>query len=479
MIEKIEFEEFITSKSWINHFIKKLFNNFNINFDKGKTVFFIILSYSFYVSSLIFLYIQRRKLFFLSGILYFFSYLVNALLYLSNKSDDKSRSIFLLQEKWKGIISFLFIFFSIFGRFRNREIFYLFILYLFLSNIIYFYNILMKIISKDTKAFTIYLPDYIRGRIKYFFSFILNNNLSFLPNGTDFDLLILTFVPIIGHQKIFFYIAIVFLFFDSALRLYLFFINYLKIEKGMKRTINIATRKNVRVFAALLGGGIGKRIGAEIPKQYLTIKDIPIFIYTIQKFENSPAVNKILLVVPKNWTAKTKELLTQFGLKKVYDVIPGGDTRQLSSFKAIQYFETVLRDEDIVLIHDIVRPNISLKLIEDCVNKVQEGIGAIPVYKSKDTIIKENDKIKGIVKDILDREFVYSVQTPQGFRFGIIKECHKKAFRENYVDATDDASLLIRYGYEVKIFEGDPRNIKITDLTDLYLFERIISDENR
>ncbi len=476
MIDKIEFEDFIESRSWINYLIRKLINKLNINFDKSKMIFFIILSYLFYFTSLILLYIQKRKLFFISGILYFLSYLVNAILYLNKKSDDKTKSIFLLQEKWKAVISFLFMFYSIFGRFRDKEIFYLFILYLFLSNIIYFYNILMKIISKDTKSFTIYLPDYITGRIKYFFSFILNNNLSFLPNGTDLDLLILTFVPIIGRQKIFFYVAIIFLFLDSSFRLYIFFINYLKIEKGMKRIMNITTRKNVRIYAALLGGGIGKRMGTETPKQYLTVKDIPVFIYTIQKFENSPVINRILLVVPANWTSKTKELLNKYGIKKIYDVIPGGETRQLSSYKAIQYFETVLRDEDIVLIHDIVRPNVSSKMIEDCVNKVQEGLGAIPVYKSKDTLIKENEKIKGIVKDVLDRELVHSVQTPQGFRFGIIKECHKKAFRENYIDATDDASLLLRYGYEVKIFEGDPRNIKITDLTDLYLFEKIVSD---
>lgn len=476
MIDKIEFEDFITSKSWINFFLKKLFGKFNIGIEKENRVFFIVLSYILYFSSLVFLYIQKRKLFFISGILYFLSYIVNAVVYLNIRWDEKSKSVFLLQEKWKGIIGFLFLFYGILWKFRRVEIFNLFIFYLFLSNVIYFYNILMKIISKDTKSLTIYLPDFIRGRIKYFFSFILNNNLAFLPNGTDFDLLILTFIPIIGKPKIFFYTAIIFLFLDSTFRIYLFFINYLKIEKGLKRIVNITMRKNVRVYAALLGGGIGKRIGSEIPKQYLTVKEIPILIYTIQKFENSPIVNKVLLVVPKNWTAKTKELLEKYEIKKVYDVIPGDETRQLSSFKAIQYFETVLRDEDIVLIHDVVRPNVSLKLIEDCVNNVHECLGAIPVCKPKDTIVKENEKIRGTIQNILERESVYSVQTPQGFRFGIIKECHKKAFRENYVEATDDSSLLIRYGYQVKIFEGDPKNIKITDLTDLYLFEKLISD---
>uniref|UniRef100_A0A7C4UAF2 2-C-methyl-D-erythritol 4-phosphate cytidylyltransferase n=1 Tax=candidate division WOR-3 bacterium TaxID=2052148 RepID=A0A7C4UAF2_UNCW3 len=412
MIEKIGFEDFIIQKNWTTFFLQRLFYKF-LQKKKKDYIFLIILSYLFFITALVILYTHKKNLIFISGILYLFSFLSNAIFFLSKRENVLKKSIFLIQEKWKGVITFIFLFYGILGKFRNREIFYLFILYLFLSNIEYFYNFLMKTIASDKKSLEIYLPDFIKGRVKSYFSFILNNNLTFLPSSLDLDLLILTFVPIVGHAKIFFYFSIIFLFLHTSFKLYLFFLNYLKIERGYKRIVNVATRKNVRVFAAILGGGIGKRMGTEIPKQYLTVKDVPIFIYTIQKFENSPVVNKILVVVPKNWTAKTKEIINQYGIKKVYDIIPGGETRQLSSYKALQYFETILRDEDIVLIHDMVRPNVSFKMIEEAVNNVQDCVGAIPVYKSKDTLIQENEKVKGTILSILDRDSVYSVQTPQ------------------------------------------------------------------
>lgn len=224
----------------------------------------------------------------------------------------------------------------------------------------------------------------------------------------------------------------------------------------------------MKVSAIILAGGKGKRMKANISKQFIMLKDKPILYYTLYRFIKNPNVDNIVLVLPKDEIEYCKKNIIEKYNLKIDFIVEGGAERQDSVYNGLK----VLEDTDIVLIHDGARPFVSNKIIEEGIQKAIEFGGAAPGVMPKDTIkIKDSNSFS---KETLDRSTLVAIQTPQVFKFSEIIKCHEKIKKDN-ITVTDDTMVYEMYGNKVYLYDGDYENIKITTPEDLLLGEKILS----
>jgi 2-C-methyl-D-erythritol 4-phosphate cytidylyltransferase/2-C-methyl-D-erythritol 2,4-cyclodiphosphate synthase len=225
----------------------------------------------------------------------------------------------------------------------------------------------------------------------------------------------------------------------------------------------------MKVSAIILAAGAGKRIKSEMPKQYLLLYKVPIFIRTLYVFQRIGLINEIILIVPqKDLTCIQKSLQSSYGFTKIKHLIAGGKERQDSVRNGL---DAIDKKCDIVVIHDAVRPFVKEKMITDVVYAASKTGAASLGVRPKDTI-KETTK-GDIVVTTIPRKNLWLVQTPQAFKYETLKKAYKKAFADNYY-STDDASLVEHIGVKVKMLEGSYENIKITTPEDLLIAQALL-----
>ena len=228
----------------------------------------------------------------------------------------------------------------------------------------------------------------------------------------------------------------------------------------------------MKVIALIPAAGKGKRMGAGINKQYLLLDGMPIVARTIAVFERHPLVDDIYLIIPEEEIPFCREeVVERYGFAKVRAIVPGGKERQHSVLNGLRAIAGA-DDDDVVLIHDGVRPFVPAAVLTHAVEVAASGDGALVVVPAKDTIKVVAD---GIVRETPPRENLWLAQTPQAFRFGMILAAHEIAEAEGYL-GTDDAMLVERLGRQVRIVVGDYRNIKITTPEDLILAEAFLKE---
>lgn len=229
---------------------------------------------------------------------------------------------------------------------------------------------------------------------------------------------------------------------------------------------------STKSIALIPAAGMGKRMGASINKQYLQLGGRPILAHTISVFEHSPLIDSIYLVIPADEIPYCREKVVEAGgFKKIAAIIPGGKERQNSVMNGLKAMQDCVTDDDVVLIHDGVRPLITENLLRESIAVAKVNDGALVAVPAKDTIKTVAD---GIVVDTPPRETLWQAQTPQVFRFGIIHAAHLSAEKDGFI-GTDDASLIERSGGKICIVPGDYRNIKITTPEDLILAEAFLA----
>ncbi|MDO9515398.1 MAG: 2-C-methyl-D-erythritol 4-phosphate cytidylyltransferase [Syntrophales bacterium] len=225
----------------------------------------------------------------------------------------------------------------------------------------------------------------------------------------------------------------------------------------------------VQSVAIIVAGGSGKRMLHDRPKQYVPLAGIPILARTLITFEKTPSVGRIVLMVPKGDRDYVRdEIVGRYRIYKATQIQAGGEARQDSVRKGL---EMVDDGDDIVVIHDGVRPFITQELIEASIREAAQNGAVIPVVPSTDTVkIISKD---GSIRDTLDRADLRLAQTPQAFRRKIILEAYESAYQEGFY-GTDDASLVERLGIPVRTIPGLPYNVKITTPEDLVLGEFLL-----
>jgi 2-C-methyl-D-erythritol 4-phosphate cytidylyltransferase len=241
---------------------------------------------------------------------------------------------------------------------------------------------------------------------------------------------------------------------------------------------------SMRMVAVVLGGGVGQRIGAQVPKQLLKLGGRTLIEHCVAAFEQAPGVDEILVVMAAGYVDQVKEILAEAGYRKVSAVIQGGVGRPDSTRVALAAIAASSGDGSDggsgsgsncgVLLHDAARPLVDQRIIADCVAslRVHHAIGvAVP---TSDTIVVTDN---GVMHSMPRRETLQRCQTPQCFRLAVITRAHELAAADPDFSPTDDCGVVLRYLPDVKVHVvlGSERNIKITYPQDLAIAELMLA----
>lgn len=222
----------------------------------------------------------------------------------------------------------------------------------------------------------------------------------------------------------------------------------------------------------VLAGGSGTRMGSDIPKQFIDIYGKPLIIHTIESFDVNSNIDYIAVVCKSEWQEDLKIWIRKYGINKVKWIIDGGETRQESIYNALIKLENECNYDDIVIIHDSARPLISQRIIDDNIIYAKEYGAVDTVIPSADTIINSRDN--KTINNVPLRSELYLGQTPQSFKYGLIKNAHNNAISKQKIDATDDCQLVLELNESVHLVSGDKLNFKITTFEDLLLLKAVI-----
>ena len=223
--------------------------------------------------------------------------------------------------------------------------------------------------------------------------------------------------------------------------------------------------------ALIFAGGTGQRMNARAkPKQFLELHGKAIIIYTLEHFESHPEIENIVVVCIENWINELKHLLRLYALEKVSQIVPGGDGGDHSIYNGLLALDNICRPDDIVLIHDGVRPLINADLISANIIKAKERGNAITVEAATESVVRLGcgDQIT----EVPPREEMYSAKAPQSFRYGLIWDLYKRA-RKDGIRTIDSAHLCSIYGVEMHTVKSPPNNMKITAPADYYIFRAL------
>lgn len=226
-------------------------------------------------------------------------------------------------------------------------------------------------------------------------------------------------------------------------------------------------------YALIFAGGVGQRMNNKaLPKQFLDIQGKPILIYTLEHFEKHPGIDGICLVCVADWLDYAQSLLKKFNIQKVRWLVAGGSTALGSQYNGLKTMYAECSPEDIVLIHDGVRPLINDLLISDCITTVEQYGAAVTVAPAIETIIKTGET--GLVERTIERSECMLARAPQAFRIGDIVSMHERSAAENGPGFIDSVSMMLHYGVKVKTVQGPPENIKVTTPADFYVCRALL-----
>lgn len=216
-------------------------------------------------------------------------------------------------------------------------------------------------------------------------------------------------------------------------------------------------------YAVIVAGGSGKRMGAEMPKQYLELAGRPVLMHTLERFKAFDESIEIITVLPENQLRYWADLQKKYSFSVPHTLVIGGKARFYSVRNGLKFVDT----PGIVAIHDGVRPFVSIDTIRRCFEKAEKSGNAIPVIEPTETLRRVTEK----GNEHLNRLMVRIVQTPQVFSAELLK----KAYQQDYLpEFTDDATVLEKTGVSINLVEGNRENIKITNPEDLIISEALL-----
>lgn len=225
------------------------------------------------------------------------------------------------------------------------------------------------------------------------------------------------------------------------------------------------------VYALIFAGGTGYGMGPSLkPKQFLELYGKPVIIYTLEHFENHKDVDGIVVVCLESHINELRRLTERFGISKVLMIVPGGKTGHDSIYNGLAAMKGKVSDDDIVLIHDGVRPLITEKLITDNIEAVKKYGAAITVEPARESIVQSTDQVK--INDVPSRNQMYVAKAPQSFYFKLIYEAYERANKDQR-KTIDPAHLCSLFNIHMYMVESTKNNIKISVPEDYYMFRAL------
>lgn len=225
-------------------------------------------------------------------------------------------------------------------------------------------------------------------------------------------------------------------------------------------------------IALLIAGGSGNRMHQDIPKQFLTVNEKPVIVYTLEAFQNHPEIDVIAVVCISGWEQVLRAYANQFNIKKLRYVVSGGRNGQDSIRNGVFELEKHFVPNDIVLIHDAIRPMVSAEIISDCIRITKEKGNAVAVIPCAEAMMQtENGETS---TGSYPRSGLMRTQTPQGFSIGKICALHRKALEAGIMNSVASCTLMIEMGEQVYFSSGSEKNIKLTTIEDIEIFKALL-----
>lgn len=224
--------------------------------------------------------------------------------------------------------------------------------------------------------------------------------------------------------------------------------------------------------AIILAGGVGRRMGGAMPKQFLSMNDKPIIIHTLENFQRNEAIDAILVVCVEDWIEHLKEILEEYRVSKVKWVVAGGESSHDSTRNGVFFLKDKLSDEDQVVIHDANRPILPQAAIDEMIRVSHEKGNASLAIPCHETVLFTADGKSG--EQELDRKSIMRVQTPQAYNYKLVRELYEQAERDGKHDFIYADLVAIHYGKRVYFSKGFSSNIKITRKEDIPLCKSLM-----
>lgn len=223
----------------------------------------------------------------------------------------------------------------------------------------------------------------------------------------------------------------------------------------------------------LIAGGSGARMQQDIPKQFLNINDKPVIVYTLEAFQKHEEVDAIAVVCIEGWETVLEAYARQFEITKLKHIIPAGENGQSSIRNGVFEIQKKYRDEDIILVHDAIRPLVSEEIISDCISKTKQFGSAITCIPCAEAMLETSNQVSAEAS--YPRGNLKRTQTPQGFSVKRLYDMHTEALEKGITDSVASCTLAIELGQEVYFSVGSEKNIKLTTVEDLDIFKALLA----
>ena len=228
-------------------------------------------------------------------------------------------------------------------------------------------------------------------------------------------------------------------------------------------------------IALLLAGGSGTRTEQDVPKQFFNVYEKPIIIYTLEAFQKHPDVDGIIVSCLDGWQEILRAYAREAGITKLKWVVGGGENGQASARKALQELQDVCKEDDVVIIHDAIRPMVSAEIISDCIVKCKQHGSGLAAMRCQETIVETQDGIKG--DKGISRNDIMRVQTPQAYLYGKVLDAHLRALEQGITNAVYTNTLMLDLGETLYFSKGSEKNLKITTMEDVEIFKALYKME--
>lgn len=225
--------------------------------------------------------------------------------------------------------------------------------------------------------------------------------------------------------------------------------------------------------AIIIAGGSGNRMGQDIPKQFINVYDKPVLIYTLEGFQKHPDIDAIGVVCINGWEKVVEAYANQFNITKLQWIVPGGNSAQESIRNGVAHLEGTCSPDDIVVIHDGIRPLIDDTVLTDVIEKATtygNAVTSMP-YNEQIFVVDSNDETT--TTQFIPRETLRRVSTPQAYRYDLLSEKYREAFTKEIgiYGSHYTNTMMVELGVRLHFAKGSDKNIKLTTKDDLELFK--------
>lgn len=229
-------------------------------------------------------------------------------------------------------------------------------------------------------------------------------------------------------------------------------------------------------YAVIIAGGVGSRMHLDIPKQFVNVYDKPIIIYTLEAFQKSPIIDGIVVVCIESWIPVLNAYAKQFSITKLIKVVPGGNTGQESIRNGVYSLDDVCSPNDIVIIHDGIRPMVEESVLEDCVMVCQQKGNAVSSMPYNEQIFLKNENNNLSTNKYIKRETIMRVSTPQAYHFKKLRDSYEYAFNNKIgiYGSSYTNTMMADLGETLYFSAGSERNLKLTTPEDIYIFKALL-----